>query len=101
MDYQSYLAKLVELTKKAKNPAAEENYPDTLDTPAKRALYDSLGKDEALATKVDYAVRMTNKDGWRGHKVKEKEVRYAVESVLPDEALAERIFDLVKNQRDY
>jgi len=46
-------------------------------------------------------VRMTKKDGWRGNKVKEREVLYAVLAVLPDESQGERIFELVKNQRDY
>lgn len=49
----------------------------------------------------DDKVRTTCKDGWRGHKIKEKEVKYAVRSVLQDDELTERIFDLVKNQREY
>src|ERR1700751_733757 len=49
LDYQKYLEEIVELTKKMKNPLAGETYPKTLDTPAKRALYDNLGKNEALA----------------------------------------------------
>jgi type I restriction enzyme R subunit len=101
IEYEKYLAKLVALTKQAKNPATGTKYPGAIDTPAKRALYDNLGKDEALAVKVDSAVRQTKKDGWRGNKVKERELRYAVLAVLPDEADGERVFELVKNQRDY
>lgn len=101
IEYEEYLAKLVELTKQAKNPATGTKYPGAIDTPARRALYDNLGKDEALAVRVDSAVRQTNKDGWRGNKVKERELRYAVLAALPDEADGERIFELVKNQRDY
>ena len=33
LDYQEYLAKIVELTKKVKNPAAGAAYPKTLNTP--------------------------------------------------------------------
>lgn len=101
IEYEKYLAELVKLTKKAAKPETGATYPSSLDTPAKRALYDNLGKDEALAVNVDYAVRMTKKDGWRGNKVKEREVLYAVLAILPDEAEGERIFELVKNQRDY
>lgn len=101
IEYEKYLAKLVALTKQAKNPATGAKYPDSVNTPAKRALYDNLGKDEGLAIKVDDAVRTTKKDGWRGNKVKEREVLYAVLAVLPDETRAKSIFELVKNQRDY
>jgi type I restriction enzyme R subunit len=64
-------------------------------------LYDNLNKDEELANAVDVSVRAKCKDGWRGHKVKEKEVKYAVRSVLNDDALSDIIFDVVKNQREY
>jgi type I restriction enzyme R subunit len=101
LEYEQYLAELVVLTKQAKNPQTGSAYPISLDTSAKRALYDNLGNDEMLANKVDSAVRQTKKDGWRGNKVKEKEVRYAILAVLPDESESERIFELVKNQRDY
>lgn len=100
LDYQKYLAQIVELAKQVQNPATD-TYPSTVNTTAKRALYDNLSRNEALANAIDYTVRTTCKDGWRGHKIKEKEVKYAVRSVLQDEALTDRIFDLVKNQHDY
>jgi type I restriction enzyme R subunit len=100
LDYQKYLAEVVELAKQAKNPPTD-TYPSAIDTTAKRALYDNLDGDEALTNALDDKVRKTCKDGWRGHKVKEKEVKYAVRSVLQDDELTERIFDLVKNQREY
>ena len=101
LDYQKYLAEIVALTRKADNPGGATAYPSSMDSSAKRALYDNLNNNEALANAVDYTVRTTCKDDWRGHKVKEKEIKYAVRSVLQDDELTERIFDLVKNQRDY
>lgn len=68
---------------------------------AKHALYNNMGKDEDLALAVDYAVLSTKRDDRRGHKVKEKEVRYAVKQVLNDDALLDTVFDLVKNQSVY
>ncbi len=101
LDYQEYLEKIVELTKKVKNPASGASYPASMDSPAKRALYDNLGKDEELARRVDDAVRSTRKDGWRGHRVKEREVKFAVRAVLNDEHLINQILELVKNQHEY
>ena len=101
LDYQKYLEKIVELAKKVKNPAGEE-YPKALNTPAKRALYDNLGKDEALALKVDSAVRESRQDDWRGNAVKVRKVRIAIKAVLQDdEALTDQILELVKNQNEY
>lgn len=101
LDYQKYLEKIVELTKKVKNPAGE-SYPKALNTPARRALYDNLDKDEALALAVDSAVRSSRQDDWRSNAVKVKKVRIAIKAVLlGDEAITEQILELVKNQNEY
>jgi type I restriction enzyme R subunit len=42
LGYQEYLRKIVELTKKVSNPEVGSAYPKTVNTPAKRALYDNL-----------------------------------------------------------
>ncbi len=101
VEYEQYLAELIALAGKVQKPGGGTDYPKTLNTSAKRALYDNLGKDEELALAVDYAVLSTKRDEWRGHKVKEKEVRYAVKQVLNDDALLDTVFDLVKNQSEY
>ena len=102
LDYQEYLAQVVELTKKAKNPAPAASYPAALNSPAKRALYDNLGRDEALAIAVDGAVLRERQDDWRNGLVKIKKVKFAIKAVLQgDEALTERVLELVKNQHEY
>ncbi len=102
LDYQKYLEKIVELTKKVTNPVAGESYPNTLNTPAKRALYDNLGKDEALALAVDGAVRASRQDDWRSNSFKVRKVMFAIKSVLKDDdALTHRVLNLVENQHEY
>ena len=101
LDYEQYLAQLAALAKQVKMPGGSADYPKTLNTGAKRALYDNLDKNEELALAVDYAVMSNKKDGWRGHKVKEKEVRNAIKRVLYDDHLTDSISELVKNQHDY
>ena len=100
VEYEKYLQKLVELTKQVKNPTSVA-YPKTLTTAARRALYDNLGKNEYLALALDTEILATRKDDWRGHVIKEREVRYIIQKYVPDEAEAERIFELVKNQKEY
>ena len=99
--YKQYLAKIVELTRQVQNPARSSSYPKAMNTPARRALYDNLGEDEGLAVAMDREIRSTKKDGWRGNRIKERQVRYAIRRHIPDKIEAERIFELVKNQREY
>lgn len=100
-DYTEYLAKIVELAKKVKNPGNSKTYPRALNSNARRALYDNLEHDESLALAVDREIVGTKKDAWRGNKIKEREVKNALKKHLQDETLVESIFELVKNQNDY
>jgi type I restriction enzyme R subunit len=102
VDYEEYLRKIVELTKKARNPSSGAAYPTAMDTPGKRALYDNLGANEERARLVDMAVQESRQDGWRGHRVKTKRVRNAIKAVLDDdERGAERMLGIVEKQNEY
>jgi len=102
LEYQEFLRKIVELTKKVANPEAGAAYPTAMNTPGRRALYDNLGSDEALALAVDDAVHGSRQDDWRVNAFKVKKVRNAIRAVLmDDEATTERVLELVKNQNEY
>lgn len=101
VEYEQYLAKLLLLAKQVQQPASSNDYPTTLNSSAKRALYDNLDKNEQLALAVDIAVMTSKKDGFRGNKIKEKEVRIAIKRILNDYQLTDSIFELVKKQSDY
>jgi type I restriction enzyme R subunit len=102
LNYQKYLERIIDLAKKVANPASGESYPKDLDTPGKRALYDNLGKDHALALSVDQAVRSSRQDDWRNNLFKVKKVRLAVKKMLNnDEDLTAKTLELIKNQDEY
>jgi type I restriction enzyme R subunit len=106
LEYEKYLNEIIALSGKIKKPHITTEYPASLNTKAKRALYDNLGKNEALANDLDHRILTTKKDGWRDHRIKTKEVGIAIQEVLKKYGITEqsevhRIFDLVKNQRDY
>jgi type I restriction enzyme, R subunit len=102
IDYKAYLAQVVELTKKVSKPGSHSAYPPSLNSPGRRALFDNLGRNEQLAIAVDTAIVNVKKADWRGHRFKEREVRLEIKSALGgDEDLANSIFEIVKNQRDY
>lgn len=97
LNYQEYLEKIVELTKKVKNPEAGGTYPKTINTPGKRALYDNLDKDEVLALAVDEAVRASRQDDWRSNPFKVKKVRNAIRAALEStEALVQGSLDVAQ-----
>src|SRR5437879_2748012 len=45
-EYEQYLASIIELAQQVQNPASGTVYPKPLNSRARRALYDNLGKDE-------------------------------------------------------
>jgi len=101
LKYKDYLKKIIDLSGKV-CPETNSSYPKSLNSAAKRALYDNLGKDENLALEVDKKVRATKKDGFRGNRFKEREIELAIRSVLSvTNHDAKQILELVKNQSEY
>jgi type I restriction enzyme R subunit len=106
LEYEKYLNEIIALSVKVKKPTQTTYYPVSINTNAKRALFDNLGRNEAIATELDIKILTTKKDGWRDNLQKSKAVRNAVADVLKlhgitDDSEMHRIFDLVKNQREY
>ncbi len=99
--YEEYLRKLVSLSKQVTNPSGGVSYPRSLSSAARRALYDNLGQNEELAVTLDRDIRAVKKADWRGNVIKEREVLYAIKQHIADDAEAERVFELVKNQTEY
>ncbi len=101
LEYEQYLEKITALARQVQNPQNSADYPTSLDTPAKRALFDNLEKNEALALALDADIRRTKKDSWRGNKIKEKEIRIAIRRHLNDPVQVDRVFELIWNKNEY
>ncbi|MFT8354650.1 MAG: HsdR family type I site-specific deoxyribonuclease [Gluconobacter japonicus] len=101
IDYAEYLDRIVELAKKVRAPETGGNYPASVNSPGKRALFDNLGRDEALTVAVDDDIQRIKKADWRGNIFKERDVKRAITRHIDDPALAELIFDLVVKQNEY
>ena len=102
LDYQTYLEHVVELARQVTNPATGQTYPKSLDTPAKRALFDNLDHNESLALDVHGAVRANRQDDWRSNNFKVKRVRLAIKAALGgNDSLTEQILQIVTNQHEY
>jgi type I restriction enzyme R subunit len=106
LQYEQYLKQIVELTKKIRNPANSTSYPSSINTNAKRALYDNLENNEKLALRINDFILEYKPDGWRGNRIKEKQVKNAIrrafeEFGINDEKIVETILELAKKQNDY
>ncbi|MBL7683830.1 MAG: HsdR family type I site-specific deoxyribonuclease [Flavipsychrobacter sp.] len=103
--YEEYLKKIEELAKDIQ-PKRSNNYPDSIDSQAKRALYDNLGSNEVLAAELFDKINIVRPDNWVGSAIKEKVVRNAIREILhnhgiTDEAEVTRVFELATNQTEF
>lgn len=105
IDYQQYLAKLLETAKNlGTGEGTGHEYPDWVTDGARKALVDYFWPTEHLALQIDTAVRTTKPDAWVGNPLKEKVVKRALRRTLPDEYGEDRldeVFDLVKARDEY
>ncbi len=106
INYAIYINKIVGFVKQLKAISGTSPYPKELNSGAKKALYDNLGKNEKLALVLHDNILQYKPDGWRGNKIKEKKVKKVIEEVLEDfdikdESEVEKVLDLVKNQNEY
>jgi len=104
ISYQEYLEHVRELAKQVKHPqsGSKSTYPASIDTLAKKALYDNLGQDEVLVIKIDTAVRHTKKADWYGDRFKEREISFAIAEEIKGYAVTVAdVMKLVKAQKEY
>ena len=118
IEYEAYLAEILDLTKKIGQSGTHGAYPPEIRSQAQRALFDNIVSDDSglhetdnarraqIALALDNTIRSVRRDDWRGHTLKEREVRRAMERVvrteLGDNAVdIDTLFELVKNQDEY
>jgi type I restriction enzyme, R subunit len=102
LHYTEYLERIAAVARKVQKPESTTSYPSAVSTGSLRALYDNLDKDEQLAIRVDAAISAVKKDGWRGNRFKEREVRGAIKSALDgNDGILNKVFEIAKAQREY
>ena len=79
----------------------EDDTPEQLNTQGRRALYNNLNHNEELAIKIDAVVKRVRPDGWRGIQAREQVIKGELYKVLQDQGEVERIFLIIKQQKEY
>jgi type I restriction enzyme R subunit len=100
LDYEEYLKKIAELAKQVQAGHAED-LPVQLNTSGRRALYNNLEQNEALAIQLDDLIKSVRPDGWRGVQAREQIIKGALYDVLQSEDEVERIFVIMKEHTEY
>ncbi len=126
IEYEEYLKRIAELAKKVEAGQADDTPAELKASPALRALYNNLKKpvsvpeqtgnrvkDEQeeykvsgdpalkLALRIDEAVKQVRPDSWRGVEPRERVIKHALFDILLNEDEVERIFLIIKAQKEY
>jgi type I restriction enzyme R subunit len=124
IDYEQFLKRVADVAKQVQSGHADNTSEELKQSPALRALYHNLQNpaatqtndalaDEAtayhvsgdpalnLAKTIDDAVKKARPDGWRGIQTREQVIKRALYDVLKDEAEVERIFLIIRAQKEY
>lgn len=100
IEYEEYLKRIAEIAKKVSAGQAEDA-PKSLDTAGKRALFNNLGGDEALAIKIAETVLEIRPDEWRGIPAREMVIKAGLYGILQDVDEVERIFQIIRAQGEF
>ena len=100
IEYEEYLKRIANLAVQVQNGQASDT-SKTLNTPGLRALYNNLNQNEGLAQAIHNKVREVRPDDWRGVQARELVIKRALYDVLKEETEVERVFLIVKAQREY
>lgn len=125
LEYQNYLKQVVVLIKKVKDPLFVTNIPQSIDSPAKKALYDNLWQNEKVVWFIHNTILKTRKDWWRDNKIKQRELKNSIKQELGKmynvdiideykefdtckireissvQINLDKVFEIIKNQKEY
>jgi type I restriction enzyme, R subunit len=118
IEYEEYLRQIAELSKQVQTGQSEDT-PAQLNTNGRRAIYNNLkhknnytaaepqakygNTDDMieLAIKIDETVKRTRHDGWRGIQAREQVIKKGLFEHLQNISEVERIFLIIKQQKEY
>jgi type I restriction enzyme R subunit len=101
LDYEAYLAKILDASQQLGRGESGHPYPDWVKHGGQRALVDFFWPESELALEVDYIVRNVKRHGWKDNPLKRRQVERAIIRVMPADARAAEVFDLIRSRDEY
>jgi type I restriction enzyme R subunit len=99
--YETYLKKIKELAGNIDTSSGAQDYPESLTSKAKRALYDNLDKNEVMALAMDNLIQSTKLDDWRDGGIREKKLMLAIKGLVKDQGKTDELMKIIKAQDEY
>ena len=104
-NYDKYLKSIINLAKEmgAKN---KNNYPTTINTKGKQALYDNLNSYEPIVNALHNEIMQNKPDKWLDNHSKQQKVKKHINDILEKFNMQNNInldiiFDIICNQHEY
>ena len=125
ISYEQFLKRVAEKIVKPLQAGQADDTPAKLNTPGKRAIFNQLEREQALASehtaaqgpadylgvvagsalnlalRIDAAIRSRKPDGWRGVLAKERVVKSVIHEIINDADKVERLFLIIRAQAEY
>jgi type I restriction enzyme R subunit len=121
IEYEEYLKRIAELAQKVEAGYVDSTPEVLKKSPAIRAIYNNLEHEDDkdrrgeaplanvvygdtnidLAQKIHDTVMQNKPDSFRGVQAKEMVIKSALFKLLNDESMVERLFPIIKAQREY
>jgi len=99
LEYEQYLQQIASLAVQVQSGRADDTPPE-LNTPGKIALWNNLGKDQALALRVDHAVKEARFDDWRAYEPRQRAIKQALYTIFNDVNEVERMYKIIYQRTD-
>lgn len=103
LEYKDYLDRVKGLSLQVVNAGGADlsTYPHSIDTTAKKSLFDNFDVDEAWVENVDQAVRSSKTADWVGKQINERVVARAIFDAVGDNIEIAEIMKIVVKQHEY
>ena len=98
-EYKEVLRQLIDIAKEIH--MGTNNYPDNINTPGKRALYDNLGKDAELAESIYNTVKANAQMNWRTVDARRRLLQKKVKQVLPEGVDADLVMSIITANAEF
>lgn len=97
--YENYLQELVALVTQVNNGGNAEDFPVSINTTGRKAIYNYL-QDEELTMVCDQAVQYAKKEDFRNNLQKQNEIKQAIYNVVQNEEQTLKIYSIIENNKE-
>lgn len=101
IDYESYLKKIAQIAKQVINPS-DNQYPASIDSAGKRALFDNLCQDEEWVNRLHDVIQTNKLDDYLNNPMKQRKLKNNLQQLIDEKDLdVNEAFDLIIKQVEY